>query len=193
MLTLQTIFASGWIQIVILLVLFYVFTQWVFRHGARSGYALGWLIGVFFIVVYGALFPRAAIQVAVEEPSQLTVAAVLMSSCVGVILAMTIIGITVVLQRAWFRQMFSTAGITAILVTMLFMMLMSPTQVKMGLTLASLAFAIVIAIAYMLRRAYMSYSANLVIDEDPLEPVPVSDGYARMERIREQVPTTNRL
>ena len=190
MLTLQTIFASGWIQIVILLVLFYAFSQWAFKQGARSGYALGWLIGVFFIVVYGALFPRSAIQVAVEDPAQLTVAAVLMSSCVGMILAMVIIGVTVALQRAWFRQMFSTAGITAILVTMLFMMFMSPTQIKMGLTLASLAFAIVIATAYMLRRAYISYAAEPIIDEGPIG---TSDGYARIDRIREQATTAHRL
>lgn len=189
MLTLQTIFASGWIQIVIILGLFYAFSSWAFKHGAKSGYALGWLIGIFFIVVYGALFPRSTIQVAVEDPAQLSLLAVIGSTCVGSILAMIIIGITVALQRAWFRQMFSTAGITAVLVTMLFIMIMSPTPVKMALTLASLAFAIVIAVAYMLRRAYISYTSD-PMEEDLLEE---PNGYGRIERIRDQVTTANRL
>lgn len=188
MITLQTIFASGWIQIVILLAIFYGFSRWAFAQGIRTGYGLGWLIGIFFIVVYSSLFPRTAVQVAANEPTQLTFLAVMASSFVGAFIALTIIGITLIIQNAWYRQIFATTGITAILVTMLFMMIMSPTSAKMGLTLSSLAFAIVIGVAYVARRAYLNKSSNSANEE----LVDTNDNYARLDHVREQMTTVNR-
>jgi len=192
MVTLQSIFASGWIQIIILLGIFYWFSRWATQQGAKTGYALGWLIGIFFIVIYGALFPRSAIQVADNETSQLSFLAVMMSAFFGFMIGIIILGITFILQRAWYRQLFATAGVTSVLVTMLFMMIMSGTQAKMGLTLASLAFSIVIAIAYIGRRAYQTRAVvdtPVVVDDD----LGVSTGSERIERIREQAIPTSRL
>jgi len=192
MLTLQSIFSSGWIQIMILLAIFYWFSRWALGQGAKTGYALGWLIGIFFIMIYGALFPWTAIQVADTESSQLSVLAVMMSAFFGFMVGIIILGITFILQRAWYRQLFATAGVTSVLVTMLFMMMMSGTQAKMGLTLASLAFSIVIAIAYIGRRAYQSRQIDtpVILEEDELA---VPTGNDRIERIREQAIPTSRL
>jgi|GEM_PF-2089686 len=191
MLTLQSFFASGWIQIMILLVIFYAFSRWAMGQGAKTGYALGWLIGIFFIVVYGALFPRTPIQVTDAETSQLSFLAVMTSSFLGFMVGIIIIGITYILRNAWYRQIFMTAGITAVLVTMLFMMLMSPTQAKMSLTLSSLAFSIVMAITYIARRAYQTSSIE-DIEEQP-DDLGVTVGNERIERIREQAVPTARL
>ena len=191
MITLQSIFASGWIQIIILIVIFYGFTRWSMEQGAKTGYALGWLIGIFFIVIYGSLFPRTPLQVASDAPIQLSFMTVLTSSLVGTIIAILIIGITVVLKQAWFRQIFATAGITSVLVTMLFMMIMSTTQAKMALTLTSLAFAIVIGFTYIVRSAYVNQSVNDV-DEIPLG-APAPDVNGRIHQIREEATTINRL
>ncbi len=191
MLTLQSIFASGWIQIMILLAIFYWFSRWVMGQGAKTGYALGWLIGIFFIMIYGSLFPRSAIQVADTESSQLSFLAVMTSAFFGFMVGIIILGITFVLQKAWYRQLFATAGVTSVLVTMLFMMIMSGTQAKMGLTLASLAFSIVIAIAYIGRRAYQTRTIDDTPEFDDDRPVPTT-GNERIERIREQAIPTSR-
>lgn len=192
MFTLQSVFASGWIQIMLLLAIFYWFSRWAMRQGAKTGYALGWLIGVFFIVMYGALFPLTPIQVGDTESVQLSFLAVMMSSFFGFLVGIIILGITLILQRAWYRQLFITAGITAVLVTMLFTMIMSDTQAKMAISLASLAFSIVIAIAYVGRRAYQTRP----IDAPPVainDDIAVTTSNDRIERIREQAIPTSRL
>jgi len=155
MITLQSIFASGWIQIFILLALFIGFTNWALSLGMRNGYGLGWLIGVFLIVAIGALSPESAIQLSAPESPELSFGSVLVSSCLGTVIAFGIILMTVAMQRAWFRQVFSVAGITAVLLVLQFMMIISPPAMKMALTLMSLAFAIVIGSAYIIRRSYL--------------------------------------
>jgi len=170
-------------------VIFYSFSRWAMGQGVKTGYALGWLIGIFFIVMYGALFPRTPIQVADAETSQLSFLAVMVSSLIGFVIGIIMISITFILRTAWYRQIFITAGVTAILVTMLFMMVMSSTQAKMALTLASLSLTIVMAVAYIARRAYQTRP----IESTPVQPydLDVTVGNERIERIREQsVPTT---
>ena len=189
MLTLQSIFASGWIQIVILLGIFTIFSRWVLENKFKYGYGLGWLIGIFLIVGYGALYPRTPIQVAAESPTQLSFASVFLSSCAGVTVATIIVGVTFVLRGAWFRQMFAISGITAFLIMMLFVMIMSNTQTKMALTLASLAFTIIVTATYVFRRAYLSRELIEPLDE----PIEQPQGSERIELIREQATTAHRL
>jgi len=126
MLTLQAIFASGWVQILILFALFIGFTRWALSRKMRNGYGLGWLIGVFIIVAIGALSPDSTVLLATSESPELTFASVLISSCIGTMIAFFIIGMTIALRQAWFRQVFSVAGITAVLIVMQFMMIISP-------------------------------------------------------------------
>ena len=191
MITLQSIFASGWIQIIILVAIFIGFTRWSLNQGGKTGYALGWLIGAFFIVIYGSLFPRTPLNVAIEAPTQLNFLTVISSSIVGAVIAILIIGITLALKQPLFRQIFATAAITSVLVTILFMMIMSSTQSKMALTLASLAFAIVIGVAYVVRRAYLHQNIEPIdVDSPPLSTPGVN---GRIEQIREQATTNHRL
>lgn len=183
MLTLQSIFASGWLQIIILLVLFMTFTNWALSRGMRNGYALGWLIGVFMIVAIGALSPESAIQLSAPESPELGLGSVVLSSCLGSVIAMAIVGMTVALRQGWFRQVFAVAGITAVLLVMQFMMMISPPAMKMSLTLMSLAFAIVMGTAYVVRRAYMQQAATTVSDDLSAQSAIIG---GNTERIREK-------
>lgn len=189
MLTLQSIFNSGWIQIVILLAVFWFFSRWTLTRAGKSGYAIGWLVGSFFIVAYCSMFPNTTVKLSVAGPTELGIVAVFFASFLGAFIGFFIIGITYLLRDASFRQIFSVSGITSILVLMLFAMIISTPQVKMALTLASLTFAIVIAIASLARRAYLEYDAPA----EEFEEVPRSGYSSRLERIREQATGANSL
>ncbi len=184
MITLQSIFASGWIQITILLALFVGFSRWALGNNMRSGYGIGWLVGIFFIIAFGALFPRATLQVAAAETTQLSFLGVLISAIIGFVLALIIVGMTLILKQAWFRQIFAISGITSVLMVMLFVMVISSPQTKMALTLASLAFAIVLASAYVMRHAYLRQEP--VEDDEPLSPQVTPENNSRLERIRDE-------
>jgi glucan phosphoethanolaminetransferase (alkaline phosphatase superfamily) len=190
MVTLQAIFASGWIQITILVAIFVGFSRWALSNQIRSGYGIGWLVGIFFIVAFGALFPRSTLQVAAAESTQLSFLGVMMSAIIGFVIAIVIVGITLALKGAWFRQIFAVSGITSVLITMLFVMIISSPQTKMALTLSSLSFAIVMVSTYVIRRAYMR--ENRTSSNSPIPSQDAPPQSARLERIRDEYAQANR-
>lgn len=64
---LQSVFLNPWLILLLLLVTFVVITRIAFKLGEYPGYALGILIGVFFILVYISLSGETDADVATTE------------------------------------------------------------------------------------------------------------------------------
>lgn len=142
----QNFFLSPFLILLILFAVFAVLSWWALRrHKEYIGYGLGWLIGVFAMVVYGALVgdPEPVAQATPVETT-LNIFQVVLPSIIGItigILAMWMVNQT---RYRGVQKSIVVALLTAMSIWVLFLMIVStayPTTQRM-IGLFALAFAI---------------------------------------------------
>jgi len=143
----QDLFLSPFLIIVILIAVFIGLSWWAIqRRKEYIGYGLGWLIGVFFMVIYGALVgdPEPVAQAEEVVPETLNILQVIIPSFIGIgfgIGAMLLVAQT---HQNAVGKSIAVAILTAMSLVILFLMLVSsayPVNQRM-IGLFALAFAI---------------------------------------------------
>lgn len=150
----QEIFLSPLFILVVLLVIFGMLTRWaVFNLQEYPGYGLGWLLGVFFIVVYSALVgnqapPDPPLLDAPANP--LNIFQIAVSAFVGFGTGIA----TIIVSRLWtssrVRQSLKVATFTTLAIIILFMMVVSNYDVQRMIGIFALAFSIAAVSIYVI-------------------------------------------
>lgn len=146
----QDFFLSPVLIMFILLIVFLMLSTWALRRRKEYlGYGLGWLIGVFAMVVYGALVgdppePEATAQAVEIGGVTLNLFQVIFPSLIGIMLGAGAMASVNVTQNKGVQQSILVAILTAISLMVLFLMVVSsayPVSQRM-IGLFALAFAI---------------------------------------------------
>ena len=177
----QSFFLSPFLIMLILFAVFIVLSWWAIqRRREYIGYGLGWLIGVFAMVVYGALVgdPEPIAQVAIPVETTLNIFQVLFPSLIGIslgILAMWMVNQT---RYRGVQKSILVALLTAMSIWVIFLMIVSAaypvTQRMIGLF--SLAFAIgAVSMYAIVRQAQTPIPASNFPSDKP----PVVDNSSR--------------
>jgi len=143
----QNFFLSPFLILLILFVVFVVLSWWaLYRRREYIGYGLGWLIGVFAMVVYGALVgdPEPIAQVAVPTETTLNILQVIFPSIIGIGLGIVAMWMVNQTRYRGVQKSIVVALLTAMSIWVLFLMIVSAaypiTQRMIGLF--ALAFSI---------------------------------------------------
>jgi len=142
----QNFFLSPFLIMIILFAVFVVLSWWALnRHKEYIGYGLGWLIGVFAMVVYGALVgdPEPVAQATPAETT-LNIFQVVFPSIIGIALGILAMWMVNHARYRGVQKSIVVALLTAMSIWVLFLMIVSsayPTTQRM-IGLFALAFAI---------------------------------------------------
>lgn len=143
----QNFFLSPFLIMLILFAVFIILSWWALkRRKEYIGYGLGWLIGVFAMVVYGALVgdPEPVAQAEIEIETTLNILQVIFPSIIGIgfgVLAMWMVNQT---RYKGIEKSIVVALLTALSIGVLFLMIVSSTypNTQRMIGLFALAFAI---------------------------------------------------
>lgn len=141
----EDIFLSDFMIFILLCVLLLAVTSWAFRSGELPGYALGWLVGIFMVVVYSAL--GGGVEVTVDEmtnaePVRLTMVSVMIASLFGLVGGFGVL--TFVQAPIHFpqRRSITIALLTTMVIIGLYILSTSGEYTRKSLGIFALAFAI---------------------------------------------------
>lgn len=194
----QDIFLSPLFTLGVLLIIFIMLSRWALGLREYAGYTLGWLLGIFFIVVYSALVGDVNPPPDSGADQPLTVIPVALASFLGFGAG---IG-TLLLTRAGYssrvRQSLTIAALTTTAVIILFMMIVSTYTVQRLIGIFALAFSIsavtllVVLPASSPQRAARSQDVTPdaeihSLEGEPDEPRPDGPPSSRLEAIRERM------
>lgn len=143
----QNFFLSPFLIFIILVAVFVWLSWWAIqRRKEYIGYGLGWLIGVFGMVIYGALVgdPPLAAQADTTIPNTLNIFQVLLPSILGLLLGGGSMSLIRQTSDKSVQKSIVVASLTALALWVLFLMIVSTaypiTQRMIGIF--ALAFAI---------------------------------------------------
>lgn len=138
----QDIFLSPLFTLGVLILIFIMLSRWALGLREYAGYTLGWLLGIFFIVVYSALVGDVNPPPDAGADQPLSVVPVALASFLGFGAG---IG-TLLLTRAGYssrvRQSLTIAALTTTAVIILFMMIVSSYTIQRLIGIFALAFSI---------------------------------------------------
>lgn len=133
--------------ILVLLAMLGVVSSWAFREKEYPGYVLGWLVGIFFVIVYQSLggettSPVPAEELASETNVRLNFFVVLLTTIIGLLAGF---GVLTTIQRygtTRARRGLTIAVMTASLIVTVFMLTIAAEELRRVMGLFALAFAI---------------------------------------------------
>ena len=135
----NTILLSGWFQLILLATIFFIYSSRVIKQRSLRGYALGWMLGLFFIMTYVSIARPTALQLGAYD-STLNVAQIIIAGLSGIFIST---GITIsahIFRNNRIQQALHTAAITAILVVSTFLQLIAGSEIRLMVSLFILAF-----------------------------------------------------
>jgi hypothetical protein len=191
----EGIFLSDFMIFIIICALLMMVTSWAFRLNEFAGYLLGWLVGIFCIVVYSAVVGGNSVNPTVEEVAevstlQLSFFAVAFASMFGLIFGFSasffarISGGTTIKQA----RSITIALLTALLVISLYVFATSDEYTRKVMGIFELAFAIGVLTNYVLgggspvRRSYPTG-----VDGQPMAQSGADDGQSNFDRLRRRI------
>ena len=181
----QNFFLSPFLILLILLAVFIILSLWALqRRREYIGYGLGWLIGVFAMVVYGALVgdPPPASQTELTNEATLNVLQVIFPSIIGIVLGIVAVWMVNQTRYRGVQKSLVVALLTATSIWILFLMVVSAayplTQRMIGLF--TLAFAIgAVSMFAIVRQPHIPISDSNapsrkpdVVDNNPRSRIP---------------------
>lgn len=136
----RNLFLNQWFLVFVLGVIFAMFSNWALRE-SRLGYALGWLIGVFFVVVYTALGGADPVQQQIQQT--LNVLQVVFPTLCGVSMGGGMILLVALVRTNREReQALLIAFLTALNLVLLFLVLVEGRITQLMIGIYALAFGI---------------------------------------------------
>jgi hypothetical protein len=178
----QEIFLSDFLIFVVLCAMMLTVTSWAFRIGEYPGYMLGWLVGIFIVVIYSAVIGDN--NVTVEEVTsdaqiQLSMFSVAVASMFGLMAGFGLLFFTRMTSgrsaspgtRSQGRGI-TVAVLMALLVMSLFILVTSDVYTRKIIGIFALAFAI-----GALSNVVLGGSPNITPRNYPPPEDPYADGY----------------
>jgi len=145
------ILLSGWFQIILLSFGFFIYSRAILQRKLIRGYALGWMLGLFFIFAYTALNPPQRLYLGGFD-RELTLPQVIFASVLGVFVSLGMALISSVLRENYRWHALRAASITAILVTAIFIQIIAEPGIRLMASIFVLALASTALMAFILRR-----------------------------------------
>ncbi len=185
----QNIFLGELFIFIVLFALFALLTRWAVIHLREyTGYALGWMVGVFFMIIYGSLVGSAdtAAQVAENGGDELTFLQVIGPSIIGLGLGAGAILLIRMNPGSRASQSLKVAFLTALSVIVLFFMVISGFEARRMIGIFALAFGIGLLFTNVLYHPSGRPPARAAAVSSDIDDVP-SGGNSRLDRIRSQM------
>lgn len=136
----RNIFLNQWFLVFVLGIIFAVFSNWAMRE-SRLGYALGWLMGVFFVVVYTALGGADPVQQQINQT--LNLLQVVLPTLCGIFMGGSMILLSALVQGNRERERaLLVAFLTALNLSLLFLVLVEGRITQLMIGIYALAFGI---------------------------------------------------
>lgn len=193
----EGIFLSDFMIFVLLSAMLLAMTWWAFRAGELAGYALGWLVGIFLVVVYSALFGETAVtvdEIANAEPVQLTMLSVTGASLLGLVGGFAIL-LFVQLPNPFplaQRRALTVALLTAMVLIGLYILSSSDEYTRKTLGIFSLAFGIGLLVNIVLNGGTAGARGNGKPPDYPAQnaaggPPRADSPQSRFDRLRRRI------
>lgn len=178
-------------EVLIFIVLFAVFgllTRWaIWRLHEYAGYALGWLLGLFFVFVYSSLMSSPPTFQAESAPGEITlnVWQVIVPSVLGLVIGLFSLILTRLGGGSSVQQALKIAGFTALGVVLLFLMFVEGPGTRRMIGIFALAFGIASLLGLVLARRSVATQVVPPTYTSPrsTQEIPTS----RLESIRQQM------
>lgn len=193
----QSLLLSDFVIFAVLFLTFFLLTRWaLFMLKEVMGYALGWMIGLFFVIVYSSIVPEreavAAAQAVTIGDLTLSFGQVITPSVLGFLLGLGLAVIIPLARGQSAPQALKVASFTAFGLAMIFLMFVSDELGRRMIGLFTLAFAIGATLAMVLGRGRMFNAIGQVQassipqahDLPHQDMPPPASGTSRLDRIR---------
>lgn len=168
-----SIILSDWFLFFILLGIFFAITRWAVKVEAFTGYALGWLLGLLFIVIFGSLAGDA--NLSGGGNGELNLLQVLFALALGIFTGLGSVFIPGLVPKSQLRTGLQAVFMTSISVSLLFLMLVASTEIRRMIGILSLTAGIIILSVYMLTRYYRNRVKQAAEGTLPVQEAPPSD------------------
>jgi len=143
----EAIILSDFLIFIVFSIMLGAVTLWTLRENEYLGYALGWLVGIFFIVIYVSVTGDPTATEAVEEAAEdtetrLELFAVMLPAFLGLLFGFGVLFIVKMYSGSGTRRSLVIAVLTAILVGVLFFLATADDYARRLIGIFALAFAI---------------------------------------------------
>jgi hypothetical protein len=171
---------SGWFQLMLLSSIFVAYSSRILRRQVYRGYALGWMVGLFFIFVYAAIKPTPALQFGAYD-SELNVLQIFVAGAGGLFVSLTLSTIAYLFRTNRIQLALITATVTGIFVIAIFLQVVAEPDVRVMISLFVLAFGMT------------ALTTNIImsrrLDSRPMEVA--QEPESRLDIIRERIVERN--
>ena len=139
----ESIFLSDVLIFLIVLAMLGVVTSWALRQREYPGYVLGWLVAIFFVIVYNSL-PGAEVAPPPEDEENVSLSflSILMTSLCGLLVGFAVLLFVRLRGRSRTQRGVTIALLTSSLIIMMFFLSLSGEETRRVIGIFSLAFAI---------------------------------------------------
>ena len=188
----QTIFLSPIFILVVLIGVFLVISFWAIgRLQEYPGYALGWLIGVFFMIVYSSLVQQPPDQIQAQDVVlggvTLNVFQVICPSIFGFALGIVMMFLINQNDSSAARRSLKVATLTALWLIIMFILIISDLVTQRMIGLLALAFGIgVMFLLVVFRRSSGSSDGAMMGDTQSAQDLTVAEQKLNSIRSRMQ-------
>lgn len=140
----EDIILSDFLIFIVVIAMLVVVTSWAFRTREYPGYVLGWLVGIFLIIMYRALFGdgSGAEETVETVERRLSFFTVICPSFIGLLLGFGLLYFIRNYGASHARRALTVAIMTALLIVVLFFLSISSQATRQVMGLFALAFSI---------------------------------------------------
>lgn len=151
----QSILLSDLLIFIVLFAVFFLLSNWALRRLQEyAGYALGWLVALFFMVVYSSLAGSDPANLeALNASTRLNVFQVLLASILGIGSGLGAMLLVRMRSGHSTRQALNIAMLTAVNVILLFLMFVAGSQARRMIGIYALGFGIAALFTVVLLRS----------------------------------------
>ena len=182
----QSIVLSDGFLIAVLLIAFAIVSRWaIVSLREYRGYALGWLLGLFFIVVLSSLMGESTPppDAATEIETTLGFGQIIISTIIGGVLALMVIGLSILPGTVMMARALNVALLTGIGVVVLFLMFIAQDETRRMISIGTLAFGIGMLLSQIILTGILRSRSRQM-------PIPETQGLpltSRVNAIREDM------
>jgi hypothetical protein len=135
MTVIKSIILSAWFQLILLGFIFFLYS----RRVRTRGYALGWMLGLFFIFSYVALDPPQTLQLGAYD-DELNVSQILVTGFSGIFVSIAMTTTSHIFHNSRIQRAVTAAAITGGLIAAMFLQLVAEPEIRLMVSLFVLSF-----------------------------------------------------
>jgi ABC-type nitrate/sulfonate/bicarbonate transport system permease component len=191
----QNIVRSDILVFVALVGAFIYLSRSALNQHEYTGYGLGWMIGLFFVLIYSSTITQAPADETLDTNVTLTLFEVLLPTFCGVFVGVGLLMLIGLAQNTPRRYTLLVATITAINVILIFLFFFTTSDLRRQIGIFALSFAICAITTSVLvgqsrtSRGFGAQSVPMIgspLDDPQQGGMMPSSGKSRLDQIREQ-------